>query len=195
MDQKFDISVSELELKYNADDVKYSEFLKFAEELKPIRRLEIASWDIYYSGNRYKLPFEFLRFRQGDPAQLTIKIKEDEKNNQNRFELDIDILGSVKGYMVDMFAKLIGFEENFRIYKDCMIFWYDKVDIVYYITYDKNKKEKGRFIEIEADKTATFASKEEAWTYVKEMEQKMAAIGLAPANRLKRSMWEMFKKD
>lgn len=199
MDTKeFDIEVQELELKYNADEIKFGDFMKFAESLQPVKRLEVASWDYYFSGNKYKLPFDFLRFRSGvhgGPAQLTIKIKEDKNNNQNRFELDIDILGSVKLFLIETLAKLVGFEENFRVYKDCMIFWYDQVDLVYYQVYDKHKKEKIRIIEIEYRKDVKCESRDAAWAAVKDLEQKMAVLGITPANRLRKSMWEMFKKD
>lgn len=190
----FEIEVRELERKYRGDDIKLTDFIKFAESLSPVKQLEVASWDIYYAGNKFKLPFEFLRYRKGEPAQLTIKIKSDEKNNADRFELDLDLF-KAKDFIINTFAKLIGFEENFRIYKDCTIYWYDKVDIVYYIVYDKNKKERGRYVEIEARKDAQFSGPEEAWNCVNEMEQKMSALGIIPANRLKKSMWEIFKKD
>lgn len=193
--ENFEIEITELELKYKADDIKLADFVKFANSLDPVRRVEVASWDVYYSGEN--MPFEFLRFRSGSTPELTIKIKMDDKNNNNRVEVDLPLSPSITEWIVSKFVGLFGFKENFRVYKYCDIYWYDKLDIVFYVVYDINKTEKGRFIEIEARKDAKFANKEEAWALIKEMETKMSVLGISSANRMKRSLWEMFrsKKD
>lgn len=195
MEKAFDIELNELELKYRADDVSLSEFCSLMDSMQPERKLEVASWDVYYAGNKFGLPFQFIRHRKGDTPELTIKIRNSDKNNQDRFELDLKLEKSLPEKIVSKFIKLIGFEENFRIYKDCTIYWLPKVDLVYYIVYDKNKKEKARFIEIEARKDVHFDTQEDAWALVKEIESKLAPLGIAPQSRLKRSLWDMFKKE
>jgi len=194
-DKAFDIELNELELKYRADDISLTDFISLMESMSPERKLEVSSWDIYYAGNKYGLPFDFIRHRKGDVPELTIKIRNSEKNNQDRFELDLKIHPSMSSRIVAKFANIIGFEENFRIYKDCTIYWLPKVDLVYYIVYDKNKKEKARFIEIEARKDVLFDSPEEAWNLLKETEAKLAQFGITPQSRMKKSLWDMFKKD
>jgi adenylate cyclase class IV len=191
--EDFNIELTELEFKYNADDMKLGEFVKFANSMAPEKRLEVASWDYYYSGPT-NLPFEFLRFRNGPSPELTIKMKNDEKNNNNRFELDLPLRLTVSDWMVKTFVELFGFKENFRVFKYCDIYWYEKLDIVYYVIYNKDMVEQGRRIEIEARKDYPFKSAEEALTEVKAMEQRMAEIGLTPQNRMKKSMWEQFRK-
>lgn len=189
---EFNIGLTELETKYDAEDIKLEKFQAFAQSLNPTKNVEVSSWDIYYSGSG--LPFEFIRFRGGSTPELTVKLKTEEKNNNNRFELDIPLSVKVKEWMIKTFSKLLGFEENFRIFKYCVIYWYEKVDIVYYIAYNKDMREIARRIEIEALKDYPFKSAEEASQEVKFIEQKMSEIGITPQMRMKKSNWEQFKK-
>lgn len=191
-DTEFNIKVEELEFKYSADEIKLTDFVKFAESMNPERRLEVSSWDVYYSGSG--LAFEFMRFRNGPSPELTIKMKTDEKNNNHRAEIDLSLKVDIPEWLVSKFVSCFGFKENFRIYKYCDIYWYEKLDIVYYIVYDKDMKEIGRRVEIEARKDYPFKSAEEGLAEVKAMEQKMAAIGITPQKRMKKSNWEQFRK-
>ena len=189
--EDFNIELNEIEFKYDAENIKLSDFLQFAESLTPKEKVQIGSWDFYYSGKG--MLFEFIRFRNGSEPELTIKIKNDEKNNQNRFEIDLPLSKKVSEFLVRKFVELLGFKENFRIFKYCEIFWYEKVDLVYYTIYNKDMKEVGRRIEIEALKNYPFKSPEEAFQEIKTMEQKLSEIGITPQMRLKKSMWETFK--
>ena len=192
-EENFNIELTELEFKYDGSEVKLSKFVEFAQANSPVKRVEVSGWDYYYSGTG--LPFEFIRFRHGGVAELTIKIKSEEKNNNNRFELDLPLSSKkIALWMVEKFVSLLGFKENFRVFKYCDIYWYEKVDIVFYIIYNKDMNEVGRRVEIEARKDYPFKTAEEALAEIKAMEQKMAEIGITPQMRMRRSMWEMFKK-
>jgi hypothetical protein len=189
---EFNIETTELEFKYDASDIKLSKFVEFAQSLNPKRRLDGSGWDYYYSGEGQN--FEFMRFRQGGLSELTIKIKNNEKNNNDRFELDLPLSMSISHWMVEKFVSLFGFKENFRVFKYFDIYWFEKVDIVYYTVYNRDMVEVGRRVEIEARKDYAFKSSEEAMNEVKAMEQRMAEIGITPQQRMKRSMWEQFRK-
>ena len=189
----FNIETTELEFKYDGADIKLSKFIEFAQSKSPVKRVEGSGWDHYYSGEGQN--FEFIRFRQGGLSELTIKIKSVEKNNNNRFELDLPLSMDIPRWLVEKFVGLFGFKENFRIYKYFDIYWFPKVDIVYYTIYNKDMLEIGRRVEIEARKDYPFVSAEEALAEVKQMEQMMAEIGITPQKRMKKSMWEQFKKD
>lgn len=189
---EFQIETTELEFKYDAADIKLSKFLEFAQKLKTTKRVEGTGWDYYYSGEG--LPFEFMRLRKGGICELTIKIKSTEKNNNNRFELDLPLSLEVPNWLVERFVGLFGFKENFRVFKYFDIYWTDKVDIVYYTIYDKDMVERGRRVEIEARKDYKFQTAEEALAAVKEMEQLMSEIGITPQMRMRKSMWEQFRK-
>lgn len=192
--EDFNIELTELEFKYDASDIKLSKFQEFANRLNPTKRVEGAGWDCYYSGEG--LPFEFIRLRQSpDFAELTVKIKNTDKNNQNRFELDLPLLPSkASNWLIEKFVGLLGFKENFRVFKYFDIYWTEKVDIVYYTIYNKDMVETGRRVEIEARKDYKFASADEALAEVKAMEQLMSEIGITPQKRMKKSMWEQFRK-
>lgn len=198
--EQFDIKIHELEFKYKADGVELANFQAFAEAEGPKKVLNVGSFDTYYSPeNKEKFSdkgLEFVRFRQGSAPELTIKIKLNENNNNSRIEVDLPLSKKVTKYIVEKFLNLFGFKENFEVFKECYIYFYEKIDIVYYIVRtEEGGKELARFIEVEARKDAKFDSPEEAWELVKAMEQKLSVFGISPANRMKRSMWEIFRKD
>lgn len=195
--EQFDIKIQELEFKYKADAVMLGKFQAFADEETPKKFVFVGSFDTYYSGPDFfkEKGLEFVRFRQGTSPELTIKIKMNETNNNSRIEIDLPLSRKVTKFIVEKWLSWFGFKENFEIYKECYIYFYEKIDIVYYIVRDKEEgKILGKFIEIEARKDAKFESEEEAWNLVKEMEQKMSIFGISAANRMKRSMWEIFRK-
>lgn len=200
---EFNIKIHELEFKYDGSETSLTDFNKFAESMKPTDYIEVCSWDIYYAppvgSEKTTLPFEFMRLRMGIKPELTIKKKTEDKNNNSRIEIDVplDPKASQKDIeeVVRVFCKQFGFVENFRVFKYCSIYFYEKFDIVYYIAYNQNLQEQARFIEIEAMKSYPFASPEEALDCIKDIEQKMSVVGLSPQKRMRRSMWERFKKS
>jgi hypothetical protein len=170
-----------------------SDFVTLAEKLNPEERLDISSWDYYYTANE---PGEFIRYRESDDPELTIKRKVKTANNWERVEVDLPIDGKrVTKNLVDSWVKLEGYNENFRIFKSCFIFWYDIVNTVYYVVYDENMKEKGRFIEIEVNKERVQGlGLEAAFQKLKDFERELSNLGLTAQNRLKKSLYEMFVK-
>ena len=199
--ETFDIKIQELEYKYRADGISLAKFQIFAEEQGPVKVVYVGSYDTYFSlidknSSITTTGLEFVRYRQGTKPELTIKIKTKEANNNSRVEIDLPLTKKATKYLVTAFLKWFGFKENFEVYKDCYIYFYEKIDIVYYIVKsEENGKKIAAFIEIEARKDAKFDSEEQAWTLVKEMEQKLSVLGITPANRLRKSMWEMFQKN
>jgi adenylate cyclase class IV len=184
----------ELEYKYNGDDIKLSDFIALATTLLPKKRLDTSSWDIYYTGK--EKPDEFLRYRESDTPELTIKRKVKSTNNWERIEIDLPLDPTrISKSTVDSWVHLEGYSENFKIFKSCFIFWYENFNLVYYIVYNENMKEKGRFIEIEINKDKVPAlGLEGAVKLLKEQEQTLVKLGINPQNRLKRSLFEMFSK-
>jgi adenylate cyclase class IV len=200
--EKFDIEVNELELKYDANEVCLSAFNQLSWSEKPESYAEAHSWDIYFSADKaatiHTLPFEFMRLRLGKKPELTIKIKKDGKNNNSRIEIDIPLDPNASSNdlnkVVSEYCKQFNFVENFRIFKYCSIFFYEKIDTVYYVTYDEEMKEIGRFLEIERRKDVPCESEDEAWELVKSFEQKFSIFGITPQHRMRRSQWEMNRK-
>lgn len=181
----------ELEYKYNANDISLSSFLACMAKLGKSKRVDVSSWDYYYTCAN---PEEFMRYRESKNPELTIKRKTKSSNNWDRIEVDLPLdEDRIDKTKVDAFSKLLNYNENFRIYKTCFIFWFENVNIVYYIVYDKDMKERDRFIEIEVnkEKVPTLSSPFET---LKETENSLAELGIKAANRLKRSLFEMFVK-
>ena len=66
--------------------------------------------------------------------------------------------------------------------------------LVYYVVYDKEMKELRRFIEIEADEEQTWDSEQQAWDEIARYEKLLESLGITSRNRLKKSLYEIFKK-
>jgi len=67
--------------------------------------------------------------------------------------------------------------------------------ICYYVVYDEEWKEKRRFLEIEADEDLPWDSEAQAWMAVEDYEKAFEPLGITSKNRLKKSLFEMFRKD
>lgn len=180
----------EIETKYDASNIKMEDFLKIVEELPIRKHLLVSSYDDYYTNKEG----DFVRYRwHNDRGELTIKRKTKDSNNNERLEVNLPTEGN-NAPTVSRFLALLGYNENFSIYKTCNIFWTDKVDLVYYVVYDKEFKEKRRFIEIEADEECEWESEEEAWNEVLKYEKMLEPLGITPKNRLRKSLFEIFRK-
>src|SRR3990172_8222187 len=105
--EQFDIETEELEFKYSSEDIKLTDFVKFAESHNPKKRLEVASWDVYYNAPTGR-SFEFIRLRGGPGPELTIKKKRNEKNNNRRFELDMRLAPNAPFWEAETFVDEMG---------------------------------------------------------------------------------------
>ena len=184
----------ELEFKYRADNVSLVSFVNLMNEVGFSIRKDVSSWDHYYT--HADNTEEFLRFRDSDNPELTIKRKVKSTNNWERLEVDLPLDPKrVSKKTVDHWTSLEGYKTNFTIYKSCFIFWQDVLNMVYYVVYDENMKEQGRFIEIEVNKNKVPSiGLEAAFQQLKDMEKKLTTLGINPQNRLKKSLFEMFVK-
>lgn len=149
----------------------------------------VSSYDDYFTNNKD----EFIRYRHGDDiGELTIKRKTTDLNNNNRVEVNVPTDGK-SSTAITAFVGLLGYKKNFSIFKTCKIAFLEKAVIVYYVVYDENLNEKKRFIEIEASEQYNWSSEEEAWAEVMKYEKILAPLGITPKNRLKKSLFELFK--
>lgn len=180
----------EIEVKFSADEITMDEFLSVVDPLNP-EWIMVSSYDDYYVNDSG----EFIRYRYHDDAgELTVKRKTTDLNNNNRVEINLKTEGkSAKN--VAAFIEMLGYEHNFSIFKTCKIGFLEKVVLVYYIVYDRNMNEKQRFIEIEAREDYQWASETDAWNEVVKYEKLFEPIGITSRNRLKKSLFEIFKKD
>lgn len=179
----------EIETKYSADNIDMADFVKLVQPLNP-EWMMVSSYDDYFTNDKG----EFIRYRYHDSmGELTIKRKTVGSNNNNRIEVNVPTDGK-SGASIEAFADLLGYKKNFSIFKTCKIAFLEKAVLVYYVVYDENLNEKKRFIEVEAKETYNWTSEEEAWATVVEYENMLAPLGLSAKNRLKKSLFELFKK-
>jgi adenylate cyclase class IV len=181
----------EIESKYDAKDISMNKFIELVTaNYKINKKMLVSSFDDYFidkDGN-------FIRYRYTDDrGELTIKRKTIEKNNNDRIEVNVPTAGdNLKA--IEAFVDLLGYKHNFGIYKTCQIYWVDKVVMVYYVVYDKEMKELRRFVEIEANEDLVWASEQEAWDEVTKYEKELEPLGISSKHRLKKSLYEIFRK-
>ncbi len=181
----------ELEYKYKADDIKLQDFLNLMKTLPIVKQKEVSGWDTYYVNDSLK--DEFIRYRASETSELTIKRKTNQNNNWQRLEVDLP-LREVNKTVVSKFAELLGYKENTSIFKNCFIFWLDYINFVFYIIYDINMEEKGRFIEVEINKERLGKEVVLVEDNLRRGQEILAKLGLNSQNRLKKSLYEIFVK-
>lgn len=180
----------EIELKYAADDIKFEDFMSIINQLPVKKKMMVSSFDDYFTNN----DGDFIRYRYTDGhGELTIKRKLNKNNNNERVEVNVPTSGD-NVPTIEAFVNLLGYKHEFGIYKTCKIFWLDKVDLVYYVVYDKEFKELRRFIEIEALEDVEWESEEHVWAEITKYEKMLELIGITPRNRLKKSLFEIFRR-
>lgn len=186
----------EIEFKYNASEISLSTFTEFCQERnrKNVHKFIIASgYDYFYDS--LTNPESFCRHRVGaDMNQLTFKKKTSGTNNYVRTEHNIDLENKVSVEQVKLLCGEFGYKYNTSIFKNCFIYAYDRYTLVYYVCYDKDMKELGRFVEIEMKEDHNWSSEEEAYGELTIMEKLCKGLGISSKSRLKRSLYEMFKE-
>lgn len=184
------ISHIEVETKYAADNIRFESFRQIVESLPVKKKIVVSSFDDYFTDN----DGNFIRYRhKDDRGELTIKRQTNRSNNFERLEINVPTAGdNLK--TIDAFVGLLGYKHNFGIFKTCTIYFLDKVDLVYYVVYDKEFKELRRFIEIEALEDISWADGQEAWDEVLKYEKMLEPLGITPRNRMRNSLFQLFSK-
>lgn len=187
------IHIQELEYKFRADKISLSQFTEVMNKIGFIKKLETSSWDVYFTKPSDPALFQRLRLSESSP-ELTKKRKIADDNNWERVEVDLPLDPSrVKEALVEKFVSLDGYEKNFKIYKSCFIYWQEKVNFVYYVVYDAEMQEQGRFIEVEINKEIAHEIAD-PFALLNENVKHFEAIGLNPKTKLKRSLFELYRR-
>jgi len=183
------MNFKEIETKYSADQINMKDFVDLVSPLGP-EWIMVSSYDDYYVNDKD----EFIRYRYHDTmGELTIKRKTRDINNNNRVEVNLPTQGK-SAAAVERFVSLLGYSLNFSIFKTCKIALLDKAVVVYYVVYDRNLNELKRFIEVEAKEDHNWASEQDAWDEVLKYEKLLEPLGITSKNRLRKSLFELFKK-
>lgn len=183
----------ELEYKYRADNVTFMDFIALMEQMNPLTKKEAASWDHYYTGIHNEN--EFIRYRESDSPELTRKFKVQSGNNWDRVEVDLPLDPSkITKTIVNKWVEVSNYSSNFSIYKVCTIYFFENTNYVYYITFDKNMKELDRFIEVEVNKSKIPNMTSNPGDVLTEASKKLEKLGLSSQNRMKKSLFELYRK-
>lgn len=180
----------EIEFKYKAS-CTLTEFIDFCKLQGSYKHVFSSGWDHFF--HNVSNPDSFCRHRLGtDINQLTFKRKLSDANNYIRTEHNAN-LKDMEPAAVQAMIKEFGYEYNTTIFKNCFIFDFDRYIFVYYIIYDADMNEKGRFIEIEMAEKHPWKDEQEAWGALTVLEKVAKPLGISPQGRVKRSLYEMFK--
>lgn len=179
----------EIETKYRVTNLSLSAFMKLAKSLNPKSYIEAAGYDYYYVNENG----DAIRYRAGTLHELTVKKKTSDKNNFVRREVNQPIKPKSLD-TVEAFCDMLGYKLNFSIFKVCFIYYFENFDLVYYVLQDDNLHEIDRFLEIEMFEDYPWISEDQAWTELLKVEAELKPLGITKANRIKKSLFEMFKK-
>lgn len=188
------MTYTEIEYKYSADNVDLSEFHDFCVARSPDAAFNVSGFDYFYANK--KDASSFCRHRVGpDANQLTFKRKLTDKNNYIRTEHNINLDPKLTLNQVKAFLSEFGFSPSGTIFKNCFIYKYLDYTFVFYVVYDKNLKELGRFLEIEMSEDKEWESQDQAVWALQVREGELKRFGIIPANRMRRSLYEMYGKE
>lgn len=183
----------EVEFKFNAT-ISLEEFKVFCEAKNPGKFKIISGFDHFMSKKGDKQSFYRHRVNTNE-NQLTFKRKTTEDNNFIREEHNIDLPLSVPRDKIEDLCHIHGYKYDFSLFKNCFIYNYDNYTLVFYVVYNENLKELGRFIEIEMSEEFGWNSEKEAYSELVVIEKLCKSIGLTPQTRLNKSLYEMFSKE
>lgn len=146
----------------------------------------------------------FMRYRRpshgldGDRKELTTKYKQDgSKNNIQREEKNIRV-DKTEEETIKSFVQDIGYRQNFSIWKTCHIYNFDDATLVFYSAYDTTDGKASKmdnFVEIEvSEEKVSEMTEAQAWEIITKYEKALETVGLTARNRLKKSLFEMYKR-
>lgn len=181
----------EIEFKYKAI-ISLPEFKKFCANKSPERFVFAAGDDHFFS--KVAESGSFCRHRYGpDMNQLTFKRKTTDTDNYVRTEHNVDLSASMSENAVSAFLKEFGYTYARTLFKNCWVYNYKWYTLVYYIVYDDNKDELGRFIEIEMKEDADWNDQQHAWNELLVLEKLFKnTLGTSSDKRISESLYEMF---
>ena len=128
-----------------------------------------------------------------------MKIKpEGAKNNIIREEFNVRVDGTPRETVVK-FVSALGFKHNFTVAKSCFIYRMTDATLVYYTVADVtdgNLKNEDYFVEIEVSEDDIHNMNEaQAWEVLVKYEKALESIGVNPQKRLRKSLFEMYRRE
>lgn len=204
----------EFETKYRIDDSFLIQFKQIVDLYKEDKKfVYVEGPDLYFTypdwwfknNPQWDPSGTFVRYRRPSyglddgKRQVTWKYKQkDAKNNIKRKELNFDLMEKTSDNTVVEQLDSSGVKFNFSIVKNCHIYNFEDATIVFYTVYDTTygkPKKTDSFVEIEvSEEKVAHMTEEEAWNIISKYEKMLEPIGINPQKRLRKSLFEMYKK-
>lgn len=189
---------TEFETKYKTTVDKLVIFKSVVEKLPDLKKfIYVQGPDHYYV--KPDASVMFARYRKAehsnDGGTLTFKQRTTDKDNVIRNEDNLDLAKNMTKDKVEANVNRLGYEFNFRIWKMCHIYKYSDATLVFYTVVDEEDKE-AHFMEIEVDEdTIGNLTEDDAWDIIRKYEEILAPTGITYKNRLRQSLFDMYKKE
>lgn len=198
-----DLEYIEFETKYFMEEYQLLTFKKIVESIKEDKSfLYVEGKDFYYV--KEDMPNSFARYRSADygldngRSEVTIKTKPiAAKNNIKRQELNWRV-DKTPEKTIMLGLETLGFKFNFSIWKSCHIIKLNDATLVFYTVYETTGGVFGQpksFLEIEvSEEKISEMTEDQAWGIIEKYEKLLAPTGLTPQKRLKKSLFEMYRR-
>lgn len=175
-------------MKYDANGLDLHKF----KGIQTADELYIEGWDTFYSNPHDSDSFLRYRSRSGE-NELTFKRKLIQKNSIIRTEINI-ALSENNSDNINKFCEELGYKYNTKIHKVAYVYLYEDYNICYYFCADDKGKSLDSFIEIELAPDINWRTKKNAMETLKKLEKRYELIGLSPKLRVKKSLFELYRK-
>jgi predicted adenylyl cyclase CyaB len=182
----------EQEVKFAVDGSLVYDFKKLVEDVLGIKDfVYVQSKDVYYTKGDEFLRYRFADDKKNKRAELTYKAKLKTENNIIRKEVNLRV-DSNDMETIEAFVDCLGYKKNFEIMKSCHIYHAEDATLVFYSVRDE-KGDTDHFIEIEVMEGGEYTV-EQGWDIIRNYEEKLVSLGINAQKRLKKSLFEMYRK-
>lgn len=193
---------TEFETKYNSDITQLSQFKNIVGALPDLLEFTYAEGPDTYFVRPDRQDGSFGRYRvathphETKYAQWTTKYKPaGAKTNVSRLEYNWRVDGTPSQEIIDG-AIADGWTYNFRIVKQCHIYRFAPVTLVFYSVKEDGVNKEDYYVEIEiTEETIHELTEDQAWEIIKKYEKILEPIGVNAQKRLRRSLFEMYRKE
>jgi hypothetical protein len=146
----------------------------------------------------------FLRYRRpshgldNGRSEITTKFKrEGAKNNIQRKETNVRVDITPEDSIRDFIGNFL-YRTNFNIWKGCHIYNFEDATLVFYTVYDTTDGKATKtdsFVEIEVnEEKVSHMTEDQAWEIITKYEKALEDVGINPQKRLKKSLFEMYRR-
>lgn len=204
-EEKQTLEFHEFEVKFRVDESKRNDWKQVCRDYAQQEDsgykdfLYIDSDDVYYTkkSERKDVEYEFVRYRFSDGekrAELTTKRKLKDSNNIIRKEQNVRVDQNTRETIHEFVTDGLGYEYSFKITKYVDIYFFKDATLPFYTVVDEKGK-RDTFVEVEVDEQLLHKiTEDEAWAIIKKYEKILEPLGITPKNRLRKSLFEMYRK-